>query len=260
MNISIIGLGWLGLPLAESFKEKGHSISGTTTSKEKQTILKKQFNVSLFDFNDHQTLDANIYKNTEVVILTIPPFIKIPEDSYGNHLINIVSQFSTNTNFIFTSSTSVYPKNGAIYNEESETSQSSPVTIAENKLKEVLGSKLTILRLGGLYGRARHPVYKIQGKENIKNPKGSINFIHLDDVIESITTIIKTKHFGDTFNLVNPNHPQRKEYYSKLIVELELQPISFDSNREIDPQRIIDASKFLTTFSTNFYRSLFPPF
>ena len=35
-NIGIIGLGWLGLPLAKNLQRQGFTIFGTTTSLEKK--------------------------------------------------------------------------------------------------------------------------------------------------------------------------------------------------------------------------------
>ncbi len=42
MQISILGCGWLGVPLAESLIKKGFSIKGSTTSEEKIEILTKK--------------------------------------------------------------------------------------------------------------------------------------------------------------------------------------------------------------------------
>ena len=38
-KISILGCGWLGLPLAKALLEKGFSVNGSTTSTEKLSIL-----------------------------------------------------------------------------------------------------------------------------------------------------------------------------------------------------------------------------
>lgn len=40
-QISILGCGWLGFPLAKSLLEKGFSINGSTTSVEKIAVLEK---------------------------------------------------------------------------------------------------------------------------------------------------------------------------------------------------------------------------
>ena len=39
-KISILGCGWLGLPLAKSLLSKGHEIKGSTTSESKLEMLK----------------------------------------------------------------------------------------------------------------------------------------------------------------------------------------------------------------------------
>ena len=38
-NISILGCGWLGVPLAKALLEKGFSVNGSTTSTEKISTL-----------------------------------------------------------------------------------------------------------------------------------------------------------------------------------------------------------------------------
>ena len=181
-------------------------------------------------------------------------------DSYANHLLNIVSQFPMSTKFIFTSSTSVYPKTSGIYHENSITNTKSPIRIAEIKLNKLLGQRLTILRLGGLYGESRHPAFSLQGRNEIKNPNGVINFVHLYDVIESIELLISKHEFGSIFNIVNPSHPNRKEYYLELVSLLNLKQITFEEETQNSKLRIIDSSKFLNTLNTTFKRSIYPPF
>ena len=41
-QISILGCGWLGLPLAKSLIEKGFWVNGSTTSLEKIAVLKNE--------------------------------------------------------------------------------------------------------------------------------------------------------------------------------------------------------------------------
>ena len=41
-KISLLGCGWLGLPLAKSLLEKGFLVNGSTTSEDKISILKRE--------------------------------------------------------------------------------------------------------------------------------------------------------------------------------------------------------------------------
>ena len=41
-QISILGCGWLGLPLAQQLVHEGYQIHGATTSEKKLIVLEKQ--------------------------------------------------------------------------------------------------------------------------------------------------------------------------------------------------------------------------
>ncbi|WP_258929290.1 hypothetical protein [Flavobacterium davisii] len=48
-KISLLGCGWLGLPLAESLIKKGYEIKGSTTNLDKIPLLKqKEFYLTSF--------------------------------------------------------------------------------------------------------------------------------------------------------------------------------------------------------------------
>lgn len=258
MNICIIGLGWLGTPLAKHLHSEGHIVIGTNRSDRKQVELEKEGVKSiLFDVVSQDEIPSIITNDIDVVILTIPPIKREEFNYYGDKLNKIVSAFPVKTRFIYTSSTSVYSKSTGTFNELSEDlNRSSVILNAENKLKSTLGSRLTILRLGGLIGLSRHPVKSLQGRQDIKNPQGSINFVHLNDVIRCIHTILDNACFGETFNVVNPSHPSREEYYQSLVTKWELSPISFD-RAGASEQRIIDASKIFSKLGFEFTTSIY---
>lgn len=257
MNICIIGLGWLGIPLAEKLKEDGHTINGSTKKKtKKKAIIKREINAFILDVSKSIFINQQQTSTIDVVVITIPPLKKENQNYYGDKLIEIVDQFPETSKFIFTSSTSVYENISGEYNEDSKKLiQSSPIFIAEKKLSGLLNSRLTILRLGGLVGLNRHPINILQGKKNIKNPKGLINLVHIIDVINAIKVIIKKSHFGYTYNLVNPYNPERKIYYDKMIEKYNLLPVSFESSSKII-HRKINASKICKELDFSFNTSI----
>jgi 3-hydroxyisobutyrate dehydrogenase-like beta-hydroxyacid dehydrogenase len=61
-QISILGCGWLGSPLAKSLLEKGFSVNGSTTSLEKITVLEKAgisaFQINLFEDKIEGNIDT----------------------------------------------------------------------------------------------------------------------------------------------------------------------------------------------------------
>ena len=257
MKICIIGLGWLGLPLAERLKKDGYIVTGSTKkNKKKKALIKKGINAFILDVNKSIFIEQQQTSNIDIVVITIPPLKREREEYYGDKLIEIVNQFSEKSKFIFTSSTSIYKNTSGEFNEDSKRLvDSSPILIAEKKLREILNSRLTILRLGGLIGLNRHPINSLQGKKNIKNPKGLINFVHINDVINAIDIIIKKTHFGHTYNIVNPYNPERKTYYNKIIEKYNLLPVNFESSSKIIGRKI-NASKICEELDFSFNTSI----
>jgi nucleoside-diphosphate-sugar epimerase len=231
-QISILGCGWLGFPLAKSLTENGFSINGSTTSVNKISILTDaKINAFLLEISE-DIINGDIYsflENSEILIIDIPPKLR------GNSNENFVSKIeqlipfiekSTVKKVIFISSTSVYPDHNSIISEETtpqpESDSGKQLWETEQLLKKNIHFKTTIVRFGGLIGTDRHPIYFLAGKQNVENPDAPINLIHQTDCIGIINQIITSDCFGETFNAVAPFHPSRKEYYSQKAIALQL--------------------------------------
>jgi nucleoside-diphosphate-sugar epimerase len=104
--------------------------------------------------------------------------------------------------------------------EESDKIQDHPVYQAEQKLLELAASRLTILRLAGLIGENRHPVKYFIQKNRIPNSNAPVNLVHQKDVIHAILLVLKNEIFGEIFNIVNPSHLSKKDYYLAAAKEL----------------------------------------
>ena len=105
----------------------------------------------------------------------------------------------------------------------------------------MLENKLTILRLAGLIGPNRHPITQLQGRTGLKNPECPVNIVHQTDVISIIVHLIDSQKFGNVFNVVHPEHPDRKSYYTAIARKNELVPPKFEDTTAI--KRIINGQK-----------------
>ena len=78
-KISILGCGWLGLPLAKSLIEKGFSIKGSTTSEEKLQVLQnagiQPFLISI-KFDKVVGDVVNFLNESDILIIDIPPDLR----------------------------------------------------------------------------------------------------------------------------------------------------------------------------------------
>ena len=92
--------------------------------------------------------------------------------------------------------------------------------------------KCSIVRFGGLYGGNRNPVRFLAGRKDLHNGEAPVNLIHREDCIGILMAIIKQDAFGHIFNAVAPQHPTKKEYYTKQAVLLGLEPPDYDKHDE----------------------------
>lgn len=244
-QISILGCGWLGLPLAKSLIEKGFSVNGSTTSVEKIAVLENAgihpFLVSLsaVEVSDETKISIeNFLENSEILIIDIPP--KLRGDSKENFVAKIQNiipfiEKSSVEKVIFVSSTSVYADDNSIITEETipnpDTESGRQLLEAEQLLQSNKNFQTTIVRFGGLIGEDRHPIKFLAGRKNIENPEGPINLIHQADCIGIIEAIYETNSWQETYNAVTPCHPIRKEYYTHKAIELNLPLPEFDESK-----------------------------
>lgn len=252
-KISILGCGWLGLPLAKSLLAKKHELKTSTTSEEKLEMLKNlELNPFLISISD--VIDGDIsgfLKDTEILFIDIPPNLSKGEnDDFTAKIKNLIPEIEKSSvqKVLYVSATSVYDDDENFRNITEQTPEN-PVTEsgkqmlkAEELLFENTNFQTTSLRFGGLYGEERHPIHYLSGKSGIANPDAPINLIGLTDCIGIIEKIIEKEAWNEVFNAVNPEHPSRKEYYNGKAISLGLSLVGFDESK-ISVGKIIDSGK-----------------
>jgi len=263
-QISILGCGWLGLPLAKSLIEKGFWVNGSTTSLEKIAVLKNEgitaFQIEVTENEIIGNLE-NFLKNSAILILDIPPKLRGNQpENFVEKIKNILSfvENSSVQKVLFISSTSVYADDNSKINEETkpqpETESGKQLLEVENLLKANSNFQTTIIRFGGLIGDDRNPIHFLAGRKNIQNPDAPINIIHLKDCIGVIESVIEKNIWNETFNAVCPFHPTRKDYYTQKAIALNLPIPEFDfSNKSIG--KIISSTKTETVLNYTFQKT-----
>lgn len=231
-QISILGCGWLGLPLAKSLIEKGFSVKGSTTSLEKISVLKTVgVDAYLIELSETEiTGDLNLFlKDSEILIVDIPPKLRgTSSENFVQKIQNLIPfiENSSVQKLVFISSTSVYSDNNSIITEattpQPDTESGKQLVAVENRLLSNPNFKTTAIRFGGLIGDDRHPIRFLAGRQHLENPDAPINLIHQRDCIGIIETIMEQERWNETFNAVAPFHPSRKEYYQQKAIELKL--------------------------------------
>lgn len=211
INISILGCGWLGEPLAHYLLEKGFSVKGSTTSEEKLNRLKSKgidgFQLQLEFLDD----TVHSFLNADILVVNIPS-----KNTDGfKKLISFIEK-STLKKVLFVSSTSVYCDNNAIISEDTtDCFSESPLLEIEKMFQQNHHFKTTILRFGGLFGYNRKPGNFFSSGRLVSQPDAPVNMIHRDDCVEIIHQIIKQDIWNETFNACADLHPTKRIFYTK---------------------------------------------
>lgn len=256
-SISILGCGWLGLPLGKHFSDKGYTVKGSTTNEEKLPILTENgieaFRIQL----NPQIVGENVdnFLKAETLLINIPPRISLQKvDAHVEQIANLLVHVKNSSikNIIYISSTSVYPElNREVFEEDvitPEQSASPTMVKAEKLLLEFWKESsvnLTILRCGGLMGYERIPAKYFSGWKGLTTGDIQVNYVHRDDVIRIIETIIENNIWNEVFNIVSPIHPTRKEIYAKNCEELGFEMPEFVAPNGPQPFKIISPKKWL---------------
>jgi UDP-glucose 4-epimerase len=161
-QISILGCGWLGMPLAKSLLEKEFSVNGSTTTLEKISAMESNgiqaFQIELSETEIKGKIDSFL-ENSEILIVTIPPKLRsISSENFIKKIQNLVPfiEKAKIEKIIFISSTSVYGDYNSVVTEATKSNPDSEsgkqLLETETFLQSNTNFKTTVIRFGGLIG------------------------------------------------------------------------------------------------------------
>ena len=271
-KISILGIGWLGFPLAKKLIEFGYEVKGSTTSESKLNLFEansiQPFQIELSEKEIKGNVEAFL-NDSEFLIIDIPPKLRSnPTENFVEKIKLLTSYIEKSTvkNVLFVSSTSVYADvfpiaeidENSIPNPDSESGKQ--LLQAEAFLLSNENFQTIILRFGGLIGEDRHPIKFLAGKTNVENPDAPINMIHQEDCIGVICEMLKHAQSDNLvtnsiFNAVAPQHTTRKDYYTKKALELNLPLPTFAENSE-SKGKIISSEKLEKILRYSFQKEI----
>lgn len=241
-SISIIGCGWLGLPLAEYLQKKGFALKGSTTSPSKiETLASKGIAAYLLQLqgdggiSPEQTKNLTELLKADILIFNIPPGRRNPnvEAEFSAKIRTLIQHIEASPlqKVIFVSATSVYPLQNKIVTEVDAQNPSKisgkALLQAEKLLKNCPNIQTTILRLAGLYGPNRPAGRFLAGKQNLANGLGRVNLVHQQDCIEVIHQVIMQQKWNKTYNVCASEHPTRQAFYTSAAQNMGLVPPTF---------------------------------
>jgi nucleoside-diphosphate-sugar epimerase len=256
-DISILGCGWLGLPLARKLMANGHSVKASRRSDEGIRELEQEgIEAYRLLLDPEDAVLPKAFFRSPVLLIDIPPGRKDPQgaEAYPDRIRTALEKAREEAceKVLLVSSTSVHPeRNGKVMESDIPSQKGNgPVLYeAEELLKEHFPGTSTIVRFGGLIGPGRHPVRFLSGRKSSKSPDAPVNMIHLRDATGILERILYGQHWGETFDACAPEHPTRKAFYENAALKAGLEAPGFDPNasnsyKEVDPGYLIQRTGY----------------
>jgi len=225
-SISILGSGWLGLPLAKHFAERGFSVKASTRSADRMSAIQAT-GAEGYLVDIDQASDWSGFLDAPILIVNITS-----KNIEGfARLIHAIAK-SPIEKLIFVSSTSVYPNtNTVVCEDEHAENEQSPLFQIETMFRNSTQFQTTIIRFAGLFGYSRHPG-RFFAERPIPQPDAPVNLIHRDDCINVIDGIIRQNKWNEVFNACAVTHPGKGEFYTHARSRMGLPPPVMGSSEQ----------------------------
>ncbi|HEF8773285.1 MULTISPECIES: SDR family oxidoreductase [Providencia] len=251
-KVTIIGLGWLGLPLARALIEDGIEVSATKTTSD-GVAAARAIGIDCYPLQLTAELECEpddlqqLMEDSNALVILLPPS-KVNVERYVEAISLLVDTAITFhiPRVIFTSSTSVYGQAVGEIDESSErqaeTASAQALIDVEDWLHGLPNIAVDILRLAGLVGENRHAGRFLAGKKSLKGAAQPVNIVHQDDVIAAIQLLLQQPQGGHIYNLCAPEHPQRDQFYRQASQLLNLELPEFIEETEVDKGKVVNGN------------------
>jgi nucleoside-diphosphate-sugar epimerase len=246
MGIKLIcGCGYVGRRVAQRWLEAGDVVFATTRSAERAAAFRRdQIHPLLLDIRQPVSFPADLAQ-LDTVLFAVG-FDRSQHTSihevYVEGLRHVLQALPDRVGrFFYISSTGVYGQTEGEWVDEETTCHphraGGQACLDAERLLAVhpLASRSIVLRLAGIYGPGRIPKREtIQAGDPIDTvPDGYLNLIHVEDVVNVITTAERTVTPPSLY-VVSDGHPVlRGEFYAELARQLSAPPPRF--NPPADP-------------------------
>ncbi|MEJ6079833.1 NAD(P)H-binding protein [Vibrio sp. 1-Bac 57] len=213
--ISILGSGWLGLPLAKSLQQDGKNIRVSTRSQAKAKQLSEQNLKSYVVDIENELTDVLPFLQAETLIINITS----KQFTAYQALVAEIEK-SPIKHVLFVSSTSVYANDQGWCKESDTLTHETNLRLIEKLFTDNPAFDCSVIRFAGLIGPKRHPGRFFASGKSIRDGDAKVNLIHQLDCIKLVKVVIAQGAWGEIFNGCADNHPSKSDYYSTMAKSL----------------------------------------
>lgn len=249
----VIGVGWLGRQIVSHLDKHEYSLALCSRSQSKLNSFENKHEIIKVTFSDNKCEFSSDVSQYENAVICLPPFM-----NYPYYIDSILQKLSNDCRVVFMSSIGIYEDATGVINETNKVKEDHQICKAEQIIKT--RNKYVILRLGGLIGPERHPIFKLIDKRTIQGGNNEVNLVHSNDICNAVFELLKRNTDSCIFNLVYPYHPTRFNYYNEAANHFFKKELQFDEipvpSRKIDGLKIVREIGFNYSYSIDNWNSI----
>lgn len=232
-SVAIVGLGWLGEPLALTLQQLGYQVAGSTTTADKSNRLAALgIQTLLWNLNAPLPTQWPTALAADTLIVCVPPG-KV--DNYAQRLGEVARLAAAGgvQRLLFTSATSIYSGLGAQREADAkpDSERGERMQATENAMHTSGVAQVMCLRLSGLVGGSREPGRFLAGR-SFEGGEEPINLVAQEDLLRFIPALLARNDWPTVLNVSAPHHPSRREFYSQAAMLRGLTPPQFSGGGE----------------------------
>jgi nucleoside-diphosphate-sugar epimerase len=220
-RISVLGGGWLGLPLAQYLAAQGYAVQvSRTTVAGVQQVRERGLGAQEVNLAAEAPLADGPFWQVPTMLIAVPPQTGQPAAQQVAQYQRLAERLRASgvRHVLYVSSTSVYGEANAEVTEATPLAPQKPGGQVVRALEEVLQQEpalqTTVLRFGGLIGYDRLPTDAAAIGRRSRAADTPMNVIHRDDCVRIIHEIVRQGAWDEVFNAGTDAHPTRREYYA----------------------------------------------
>ncbi|MDO5687293.1 MAG: NAD(P)H-binding protein [Neisseria sp.] len=210
-SLLILGKGYLGAPLAAHLRAAGHCVAATRRTADDD--LTQAF--ALDDF-DPRAAAVQSWRDHAVWVCLLPPSAGANYVEHLHALLDYAEQCGVRR-MVYAGSISVYGSAARLCHEDTpcapESEAACKILAVENLLRSSRLPEIRIVRLGGLYDDARHPIHSLAGRKMLRGGRHPVNLTPRTDAVQALTAAALQSDNVLLRNVVAAAHPLRQDFY-----------------------------------------------
>ncbi|HEU0146171.1 MAG TPA: NAD-dependent epimerase/dehydratase family protein, partial [Bradyrhizobium sp.] len=239
MKLFIAGLGYTASRLIATRGDAFDRISGTVRGADKRAQL-TWLDIELFDGSAASPDASTKAASADVVLISVPP--SPSGDAVLDHFATAIADGAARR-VIYLSTVGVYGDHaGAWIDEDTVPEPELDRTVSrlavERRWRDLLGDRLAVLRLAGIYGPGRNALLELRRgrSRRIVKPGQVFNRIHADDIARAIMAAIAHER-GGIWNICDdePAPPQDVIAYAAALMGIPPPPEQPFESAELSP-------------------------